>query len=72
MRGRIQLPRRAHEILRVVSLVRPYCNAPGVAFLLLFEASQRGIPFGHIHRGGVAIQRARNQTVAVLHQYVAR
>jgi len=70
VRRYIQRARRAHKILRVISLVRAQCDAPRAIFLPLVEHQQRGVALGKSiggrdHRGG-------DQSVAILHQRVAQ
>ena len=50
MRSYMQLPYRAHKVLRVVGLVGAEGNAPGAPLLLLLQHQQRGIAFRVNHR----------------------
>src|SRR5215472_12066955 len=70
VRSYIEFPRGAHKVLRVVSLVGAYGDAPRALLLLLVQHEQCSIAFGPAvgmghHRGG-------NQPVAVLDQRMAQ
>ncbi len=66
VRRHVQLPHRADEVLRVVSLVGTHRDAPRAALLLFGKHQQRRIALGI--SVGVRHHRSGDQTVAVLHQ----
>ena len=70
MRGHVQLPRGAHEILAVVSLVGAHGDAPRTALLLCRQHQQRGVALGIAI--GMSHHRGGDQPVAVLHQRMAQ